>query len=40
MHKPYSVPENLTDKILRDFERETYHPIPARITDVALINKK
>ena len=38
MHKPESVLENETQKILWDFERKTDHP--AWRPDLVLINKK
>ena len=40
MHKPESIQENETHKILRDFEIETDHRILARRPDLVLINKK
>ena len=40
MHKPESVLENETHKILWDFEIQTDHLIPARRPDLVLINKK
>ena len=40
MHKPESVLENATHKILWDFEIKTDHLIPARRPDLVLINKK
>ena len=40
MHKPESVLENETHKILWDFEIKTDHLIPARRPDLVLINKK
>ena len=40
MHKPESVLKNETHKILRDFEIQTDHLIPARRPDLVLINKK
>ena len=40
MHKPESVIENETHKILWDFEIKTDHLIPARRPDLVLINKK
>ena len=39
-HKPESVLENDTHKILWDFEIQTDHLIPARRPDLVLINKK
>ena len=39
-HKPESVLENETHKILLDFEIQTDHLIPARRPDLVLINKK
>ena len=38
MHKPESVLENETHKILWDFEIQTDHLIPARRPDLVLIN--
>ena len=40
MHKPESVLENETHKILWDFEIKTDHSIPAKRPDLVLINKK
>ena len=40
MHKPESVLENETHKILWDFEIQTDHLITARRPDLVLINKK
>ena len=40
MHKPESVPESQTHKILWDFEMQTDHPITTRIPDQVLMNKK
>ena len=40
MHKPESVLENETHKILWDFEIKTDHLIPARRPDLVLINRK
>ena len=40
MHKPESVHEKETYKILRDYEIVTNHPILARIPDLVWINKK
>ena len=40
MHKPESIRENDTYKILYDFEIETDHLIPARWPDHVLIRKK
>ena len=40
MHKPESVPENETHKILWDFEIKTDHLIPARRPDLMIIKKK
>ena len=40
MHKPESVLENETHKILRDFEIKTDHLIPARRPELVLIGKK
>ena len=39
MHKPESILENKTHKILWDFEIQTDHAIPARRLDQVLINK-
>ena len=39
MHKPESVVENKTHKILWNFEIQTDHQIPARRPDL-VINKK
>ena len=39
-HKPESVLENETHKILWDFEIQTDHLITARRPDLVLINKK
>ena len=39
MHKLESIIENKTHKILRDFEIQTDHQIPGRISDQVLINK-
>ena len=39
-HKPESVLENKTHKILWDFEIQTDHQIPARRPDLVVINKK
>ena len=40
MHKPESVQENTTHKILWDFERQTDDPIPARRSNQLWIRKK
>ena len=40
MHKPESVLENETHKILWDFEIQTDHLIPARRPDQEIIYKK
>ena len=40
MHKPESVLENETQKILWDFEVETDPRIPARRPDLVMINQK
>ena len=40
MHKPESVLENKTHKILLDFEIEKDNPILAKSSDLMLINKK
>ena len=40
MHKPESVLENKTHKILWDFEIQTDHLITARRPDLVLINKE
>ena len=40
MHKPESVLENETHKILWDFKIQTDHLITARRPDLVLINKK
>ena len=40
MHKPESVLENKTHKILCDFEIQTDHLIPARKPDLVLIYEK
>ena len=40
MHKPESVLENETFKILWDFEIQTDHLIPTRKSDLVIINKK
>ena len=40
IHKPESVLENGTHKILWDFEIQTDHLIPARKADLELIKKK
>ena len=40
MHKPESVLENETHKIIWDFEIKTDHPILARRPDLVLINTK
>ena len=38
MHNPESVPENETQKLLRDFEIQTDHLIWARRADLVIIN--
>ena len=40
MHNPESVLENLTRKILSDFEIKTGYLIPDRIADLVFITKK
>ena len=40
MHKPESVQENTTYKILWDFEIQIYHLTPARRPDLVIINKR
>ena len=40
MHKPESVLENETHKILLDFEIQTDHIIPARRSDLVIVKKK
>ena len=40
MHKPESVTEDETYKILLDFKIETDHQIPTRRSDLVLIQKK
>ena len=40
MHKPESVQENKTRKILWDFKMQTINSIPARWPILVLINKK
>ena len=40
MHNRASVLENLTHKLLWDFNIQTYHLIPARRPDLIIINKK
>ena len=40
MHKPESVLENETHKILRDVEIQTDHLIPTKRPGLTLINKK
>ena len=40
MHKPESVLENETHKILKDFEIQMNHLIMARRPDQAIVNKK
>ena len=37
MNEPEFSPENETHKILWDFQIQTNHPIPTRITDLVLI---
>ena len=39
-HKPESVQENETPKILLDFKIQTNHPIPTKSQYLELINKK
>ena len=40
MHKPESVLENETHKVLWDFEIQMDHPVTTRRQDIVLINKK
>ena len=40
MHKPESVPENETHKILGDFEIKIVHQVPARGQDLVIIKKR
>ena len=40
MHKPESVLDNETHKSLWDFEVQTDHFIPARRSNLAIVNKK
>ena len=40
MHKPKSVLENEVRNILCNFKIQTDHSIPARMSDVVLINMK
>ena len=40
MHKPESILENETQKILRDLKIQIDHLIPVRRQDIVLINKK
>ena len=40
MHKPKSVLENETGKILWSFQLQIIHPIPKRRPDLELIKKK
>ena len=40
MHKPAPAPENDTHKLLWDFNIQTDHLIPARRSDLIIINKK
>ena len=40
MHNPARVPENDTHKLLRDFNIQTDHLIPARRPDHIIINNK
>ena len=40
MHNPTPVPEKDTHKLLRDFNIQTDHLIPARRPDFIIINKK
>ena len=37
MHKPDSIPDNETHKILRNFERQTNYIIPARRPDLVIL---
>ena len=40
MHKPESVPENKTHKVLWDFEKQANHRILARSPDLVIIKKE
>ena len=40
MHNPAPVLENVTHKLLWDFNIQTDHLIPARRPDLIIINKK
>ena len=40
MHNPAPVLENATHKLLRDFNIQTDHLIPAKRPDLIIINKK
>ena len=40
MHKPASVLENDTHKLLWDFDKQTDHLISVRTPDLIIINKK
>ena len=40
MHKPESVLENETHKIIWDFQIKTDHLIPARRPDLMIVNRK
>ena len=40
MHKPETIPENETHRILWDFEIQTDPLIPTRRSDLVLINKQ
>ena len=40
MHKPAPILENDTHKLLRDFNIQTDHLIPARRPDLIIINNK
>ena len=40
MHNPTSVLENDTNKLLLDFEIQTYHQISTRQSDLIINNKK
>ena len=40
MHKPESVLNNETNKLLWDFEKQTDHLILARRPDLVIVNKK
>ena len=39
MHKPESLPENMTDKILWDFQIQTHPLIPVRRPDLVIVDK-